>query len=85
MADQVIDPMNENPWLGRHVSVRHFEKVLQPNPKLPDHLRVISQQFYDLALHLLRQCGDGPELSVALRKLREAKDCAVLQAVLDRS
>lgn len=77
--------MSINPWEDRHPSVRHFERVLAPNPNLPDHLRAIAKDFEDLALRLLAACGDGPELAAALRKLREAKDCAVLQVVLDRS
>lgn len=43
---------------------------------LPPHLQAISRPFHDLA-HLLVPQFSGPELSAALRKLLEAKDCAV--------
>lgn len=43
---------------------------------LPAHLAKISQSFSVLALQLL-DLPDDPELTTALRKLREAKDCAV--------
>lgn len=73
-----------NPWEGRHQSVRHFAQVLTPNPNLPEGApKRIAEATEDFALFLLRECQDGPELSTALRKLREAKDCAVLQAVID--
>ena len=74
-----------NPWENRHPSVKHFEKVLTPNPNLPEHLREISTEIFETAQVLLALCKDGPELSTALRKLREAKDCAVMQAVIDAS
>lgn len=45
---------------------------------LPPHLQAISKPFADLAHSLVGELGlDGPELTVALRKLLEAKDCAV--------
>jgi len=48
--------------------------------------RDVSEGFAELAERLLNQLPDDPELSVALRKLREAKDCAVgLAAVTDKS
>lgn len=36
----------------------------------------------EFAVHNLK---DGPELTTGLRKLLEAKDCLVRQAVIDRS
>lgn len=45
---------------------------------LPEHLRAVSRPFHDLAEHMVRELPDDPELSAGLRKLREAKDCAVL-------
>lgn len=49
---------------------------------LPDGLRSVSKQFHDLA-HALADPGDlnGAELTVCLRKLLEAKDCAVRAAL----
>ena len=44
---------------------------------LPHDLQVISEPFCDLAESMMRQLPDGPEKSAGLRKLLEAKDCAV--------
>lgn len=48
---------------------------------LPPHLRVVSQSFHSLALEVVATLPRNPERTVALRKLLEAKDCAV-RAVL---
>ena len=49
---------------------------------LPPHLAQVSSRFYDLAHALVDQDNlDGPELTVALRKLLEAKDAAVRAAI----
>lgn len=49
---------------------------------LPSHLQEISKKFHDLAWDLAQQPTDRPaELTVALRKLREAKDSAVTTAL----
>lgn len=51
---------------------------------LPEHLQRVSEPFSRLAHDLVEELVDfGPELAVALRKLVEAKDCAVRQAVID--
>ena len=50
---------------------------------LPDHLQRVSEQFGRLALHIVDTLPRNPERTVALRKLLEAKDCAV-RAVLYR-
>jgi hypothetical protein len=47
---------------------------------LPAHLQEVSKPFGDLARDLAQKL-DGPELTVALRKLLEAKDAAVRAAV----
>lgn len=52
---------------------------------LPLPLQVMSKLFHDLAVRLIQTLNDGPELATALRKLREAKDCAVTQKVIDDS
>jgi hypothetical protein len=44
---------------------------------LPDHLQEVSAPFGDLAVHLCVILPPNPERTVALRKLLEAKDCAV--------
>jgi len=48
---------------------------------LPKHLQSISQQFYDLAHWIEGELPRNPERTVALRKLLEAKDCAVRAAL----
>lgn len=49
---------------------------------LPAHLQEVSRPFGDLAEALCRQLSGSAERTVALRKLVEAKDCAV-RAMLD--
>lgn len=49
---------------------------------LPEHLRRVSRPFCELAHELANDASlDGPELTVGLRKLLEAKDCAVRAAL----
>lgn len=44
---------------------------------LPDALREVSQPFAELAHGIVAMLPRNPERTVALRKLLEAKDCAV--------
>jgi len=44
---------------------------------LPPHLQAISKPFGDMAQWMLETLPRNPERTVALRKLLEAKDCAV--------
>ena len=44
---------------------------------LPEHLQSVSAGFCDLACSLCAIVEPGPERTVALRKLLEAKDAAV--------
>ena len=44
---------------------------------LPEHLQAVSSGFYELASSLCALVQRGPERTVALRKLLEAKDAAV--------
>ena len=44
---------------------------------LPEHLKEVSFHFRELALTLCLLVESGPERTVALRKLLEAKDAAV--------
>lgn len=49
---------------------------------LPEELQTISRPFCNLAQDLAEnERLDGPELTVALRKLLESKDCAVRAAL----
>lgn len=44
---------------------------------LPDHLQTISRRFAQLAYEIYDALPRNPERTTALRKLLEAKDCAV--------
>lgn len=44
---------------------------------LPDHLQDVSQPFSTLARRMVDTLPRNPERTAALRKLLEAKDCAV--------
>ncbi len=44
---------------------------------LPDHMQAVSQPFCELAERIVKTVPRNPERTVALRKLLEAKDCAV--------
>ena len=48
---------------------------------LPDHLREVSKPFCELAHHMDATLPDSAEKSAGLRKLLEAKDCAVRAAL----
>lgn len=68
--------------VGRHAS------TVQPcrgfaYKHLPLELQPVSQPFHGLAVELLRPLPDDPELTACLRKLREAKNCAVLLAATE--
>lgn len=66
----------------RHPSTVHLLELFAYE-HLPPHLRPVSKQLADVAAYLVGLLGDGPELSAGLRKLVEAKDCFVRQAVID--
>ena len=44
---------------------------------LPPHLQAVSAPFYDLALRMIETLPRNAERTAGLRKLLEAKDCAV--------
>ena len=49
---------------------------------LPPHLQEVSKGFYTLAIDICDRVEPGPERTVALRKLLEAKDAAVRAKVV---
>jgi ATP-dependent Clp protease ATP-binding subunit ClpA len=55
------------------------ESLLQffADERLPEHLQEHSKPFGDLARRLVETLPNNPERTMALRKLLEAKDCAV--------
>jgi hypothetical protein len=67
---------------GRHPSTVQAVRGLAYD-HLPHRLMVVSRPFHDLVAEMLRILPDDPELTTAIRKIREAKDCCVLLAALD--
>lgn len=66
----------------RHPSTQHLLDLFAYG-HLPVHLQAVSVELHTAAHHMADTLGDGPELSTGLRKLLEAKDCFVRQAVID--
>lgn len=67
----------------RHPGTVHLANLLDPNPNLPPYLLAVSEKAAELRDAMLTALADGPELSAGLRKLLEAKDCFVRQALID--
>jgi hypothetical protein len=68
-------------YYGRAVPTRQAMRWLEPNTNLPPALLAVSAACQGLALTMLDQIGDDPELTAGLRKLIEAKDCFVRAAL----
>lgn len=62
--------------MKKHYMMQFFEYK-----HLPEHLKKVSEEFSKLAEKMDQELPDNPEKSAGLRKLLEAKDCAV-RAVL---
>lgn len=56
---------------------RHYLLQFFQYSHLPEKLQAVSKPFGDLAEKLADELPANPETSAALRKLLEAKDCAV--------
>jgi hypothetical protein len=58
---------------------QHTERMLKwfAYEHLPDSLKAVSRPFSELADVVIALCDSGPERTMALRKLLEAKDAAV--------
>ena len=65
---------------GRHPATLGLLKFFE-YAHLPQHLQNVSKPCGELAHEMAEQLGDGPELTVGLRKLLEAKDCFVRAAL----
>lgn len=84
----VVDFDTEPPaWLttvpeGLHPSARSLLKYFEYE-HLPRYLQAVSLPFCVLAYRIVNHVPNVPEATVALRKLLEAKDCAV-RAMLER-
>lgn len=68
----------------RHPATQHLLDMLAYG-HLPAHLQHASKPLHDAGHQLAALLADGPELSAGLRKLIEAKDCFVRQAVIDNA
>lgn len=68
---------------GRNQATVHLMRWLKPNPRLDGIPADVAVIVWNAAQDLVLILGDGSELSAALRKLREAKDCAVIQGLDD--
>ena len=66
---------------GRHPATVAALKRLEPNDNLPADARAIAAHIYDLAIGIVNDLPDDPDLSDGLRKLWEAKNCLVYLAV----
>lgn len=64
----------------RHPGTTHLLRFFS-YVHLPMHAQIISASCSHLAQEMVSRLPDGPELTVGLRKLLEAKDCFVRAAV----
>ena len=65
----------------RHPSTQAGLARLAVNPNLPPPAREVSSWFLGLGQQIAAHLPDDPDLSDALRKIWEAKNCAVYLAV----
>jgi hypothetical protein len=68
---------------NRHPGTREKMLWFEYGHLTDPRLRTISMKFTTLAVELIETLHDGPQLTIALDKLREAKDRAVSQAITD--
>lgn len=66
-------------WNDKKLALRWFEFE-----HLPSDLRAVSFEVFELAERMYEILGPGAEKSAGMRKLLEAKDCFVRQALADR-
>ncbi len=72
--------MDLTEFAGRHAGTLHLLGLFA-FAHLPERLQGVSRPCALLAVLMARILPDGPELTVGLRKLLEAKDCFVRAAV----
>jgi hypothetical protein len=71
-------------WSERHPAVREKCEWLEPNPNLPAGVpATVAHMFRDMRNALLEVLGDGPQFTLSLQHLIDAKDCAVRQGIAD--
>lgn len=69
--------------IARNPATRHLMLTLAPNPRLDGIAMDVAFKIWDTAQVMTGILRDGPELSAGLRKLRESKDCFVIQGLQD--
>jgi ferritin-like protein len=57
--------------------MKHYLLQFFKYEHLPEHLQAVSKPFCELATQIADTLPENPETTTALRKLLEAKDCAV--------
>lgn len=90
--DRFID-LDPSQFMDRYATVQSFKPMesdeMEPDRMLkwfefghlPEKLQAVSKPFGELAQQICREITLGPERTVALRKLLEAKDAAVRAAL----
>lgn len=68
--------------MSHHPATQHLLDLFEYK-HLPGHLQDVSRSMNTVAHTMADHLGSGQELSAGLRKLLEAKDCFVRQAVID--
>lgn len=68
----------------RHPGTEHLLSLFSW-AHLPQHLQDVSRPLGLIAHEMVMTLDDGQELTTGLRKLLEAKDCFVRQAVIDNA
>jgi hypothetical protein len=79
------DPsINDDVTTKQYVEHTGEEPLLQffAYTHLPNELQLISSRFHRLAIEIVAALPRNPERTVALRKLLEAKDCAVRARIM---
>jgi hypothetical protein len=71
-------------YSGRHPSVREKCRWLDPHPNLSGVARAVAYLLQETRNELLDALEDGPQLTLGLQHLVDAKDCLVRQAVADQ-
>ncbi|BCP29578.1 hypothetical protein [Mycobacterium intracellulare] len=68
---------------SRHPATQHLLDLFAYDHLPPGDVQITSGMCSLFAHEMAARLGDGPELTTGLRKLLEAKDCFVRQAVID--
>jgi hypothetical protein len=69
---------------ARHPSTQEKMRWLEPNPNLPPGTpSAVAELSWQTGENLVGLLGDGPQLTIALQRLIDAKDAAVRQAIAD--